>query len=142
MTGIELKNKREALGLSQKELATLIGVGKNTIYNYESGGKIPDSKVPILDSVLNRDIETIEHKKTPLKEAGSMEDLLSNAVIEKLKPLLAGVQENHSTMIEGISEMQRQLALVLLDNDELQDHVEDLKEELEFIKRELKRVVR
>ncbi len=53
MTSSEIKKKREAMGLSQKELAALIGVGKNTIYNYESGGKIPESKISILESVLS-----------------------------------------------------------------------------------------
>jgi len=71
MTGGELKNKREALGLSQKELAGLLGVGKNTIYNYESGTKIPDSRIPILEKVLNKEKEApIENKaqKEPSNE--------------------------------------------------------------------------
>lgn len=36
------------MGLSQKGLAELLGVGKNTIWNYENGGKIPESKLKIL----------------------------------------------------------------------------------------------
>lgn len=45
----ELRKKR---GISQEKLAELIGVAPRTIQNYESGGKIPDSKSAILRSVL------------------------------------------------------------------------------------------
>ncbi len=35
---IRLKNRREEIGLTQKELAKKIGADKNTIQNYEAGG--------------------------------------------------------------------------------------------------------
>lgn len=39
------------LGLTQKQLAETVGVSVNTIQNWESGGKIPKSKHPILQSL-------------------------------------------------------------------------------------------
>lgn len=53
MSGEDIKKKRKELGLTQEELARLIGVSKNTILNYEKGRVIPDSKISILDFVLS-----------------------------------------------------------------------------------------
>jgi transcriptional regulator with XRE-family HTH domain len=43
---------RRKLKLSQEEFGKLIGVSKNTVYNYEDGKKIPDSKRDILRKLL------------------------------------------------------------------------------------------
>ena len=48
MNGLEIKEKRIKLGLTQEELANLIGVSKNTVLNYEKGNTIPESKIKIL----------------------------------------------------------------------------------------------
>ncbi len=55
MDGIEIKKKREELGLTQKELADLIGASRETIINYEKGKPIPRSKSEILHKVLEQD---------------------------------------------------------------------------------------
>ena len=44
MTSLDIINFRKTNGLSQKELANLLGVSPNTKYNYENGGKIRNSK--------------------------------------------------------------------------------------------------
>lgn len=54
MNGIELKKKRKDIGLTRVALAKLLGVSKTTIYNYENGGKIPDTKIPLFNEVFNR----------------------------------------------------------------------------------------
>jgi len=53
MNGLEIKKNRKKLGLTQLELAKLIGVSKNTVLNYEKGSVIPESKIAILDKILN-----------------------------------------------------------------------------------------
>lgn len=53
MDAKELRNKRKALGYTQKQFADIIGVSGNTIINWEKGEKIPISKYTILDKVLN-----------------------------------------------------------------------------------------
>lgn len=52
MNGTEIREKREKLGLTQKELADLIGASRETIINYEKGKAIPKSKTEILQKVL------------------------------------------------------------------------------------------
>lgn len=47
--GFTLKTAREKKGLTQEEAAKLIGVGKDTISNYERGKSYPD--VPVLRKI-------------------------------------------------------------------------------------------
>lgn len=49
---IDVKKLREGRGLTQQALADLIGVHINTVQNWESGKKIPNTKYPILCSAL------------------------------------------------------------------------------------------
>lgn len=51
MNNLDIKKIRTMLGLTQKQLAETVGVSVNTIQNWESGGKIPKSKHPILQSL-------------------------------------------------------------------------------------------
>lgn len=53
MNALELKEKRKKKGLTQQQLADLIGVSLKTIANYEKGEVIPASKNAILLKVLN-----------------------------------------------------------------------------------------
>ena len=39
--GEKIKQKREALGLSQQQLADAVGVARANIAQYERGGKVP-----------------------------------------------------------------------------------------------------
>jgi len=55
MEGLEIKQRREQLGLTQKELGDLIGASRETIINYEKGKPIPKSKSEILNKVLTTD---------------------------------------------------------------------------------------
>jgi len=50
---------RKAHNLTQEDFAKKIGVSKNTIFNYEKGGKIPEAKIPILRTLLENKIENI-----------------------------------------------------------------------------------
>lgn len=60
MDGLEIKKRREQLGLTQKELADLVGASRETIINYEKGRPIPRSKSEILNKVLLQ--ESVEDK--------------------------------------------------------------------------------
>lgn len=53
MTANEIVAYRKKYNLTQQQFADLVGVSKNTISNYEGGGVIPKSKIPILQNVLS-----------------------------------------------------------------------------------------
>lgn len=57
MEGTEIRERREKLGLTQKELADMIGSSRETVINYEKGRPIPKSKLDILKRVLAEDSE-------------------------------------------------------------------------------------
>lgn len=54
MTSLDIKELRTNLGLTQKQFAEMVGVSVNTIQNWESGGTIPKSKHPILQSLTTK----------------------------------------------------------------------------------------
>jgi len=60
MDAEDIVRGRKKLGLSQEKLAKIIGVNKNTIYNYENGSKIPESKIPILVKTLGLNKDDID----------------------------------------------------------------------------------
>lgn len=62
MNGLDLKIKREKLGLTQEELAKMIKVSRKTINSYENSGNIPEAKVTFINMVLG-DLETKRYKK-------------------------------------------------------------------------------
>jgi DNA-binding XRE family transcriptional regulator len=57
MEGSQIRERREKLGLTQKELADMIGSSRETVINYEKGRPIPKSKLDILNRVLAEDSE-------------------------------------------------------------------------------------
>lgn len=67
MTGEEIIAYRTALNITQQELAELIGVSKNTIYNYEKGTKIPDSKIPIFENLFKNQSQKIVSDSNAVK---------------------------------------------------------------------------
>ncbi|MXN91274.1 helix-turn-helix domain-containing protein [Flavobacterium sp. Sd200] len=87
MEALEIKQRREELGLTQKELGDLIGASRETIINYEKGRPIPRSKSEILHKVLEqRDI----HNKSVTHEEVKIIDNLENKNGNSFVPLPNG----------------------------------------------------
>ena len=76
MDGLDIREKREKLGLTQKELADLIGASRETIINYEKGRPIPKSKGEILLKVLEPD--SIYHNTIKNEELVKIPDNFEN----------------------------------------------------------------
>ena len=85
-----MKSKRKQLGLTQKELASIVGVSVRTIQNYEKKKTIPTSAIMesvsiALDIGLEKMIDNNENNKIPLA------DILEKIDIEKIKYLVMNI---------------------------------------------------
>jgi len=76
MEGLDIKKRRDELGLTQKELGDLIGASRETIINYEKGKPIPRSKSEILNKVLQEG--TLYNKKVVGEEVVRFTEPLEN----------------------------------------------------------------
>ena len=54
---LDIKEARKKHNLTQPELAKRLGVSVGTIVNWENGKPIPNSKQPILESLINNSLE-------------------------------------------------------------------------------------
>lgn len=80
MNAIQILELRKSLNLNQEEFGKLIGVSKNTVYNWENGSKIPESKITILNRVSNKhpNIEIKEIITTNTQELATTLPPISN----------------------------------------------------------------
>jgi transcriptional regulator with XRE-family HTH domain len=72
INGETIKRFREENDLSQTDFANMVGSSMRTIQNYESGSKIPESKMEILRNVLSRkstDVSQLNEGNTKYPEA-------------------------------------------------------------------------
>ena len=53
MNDVDVLRIRKQLGLTQEGFAKLLGCDRRTIINYEQGAKIPESKVKLINMVLD-----------------------------------------------------------------------------------------
>lgn len=71
MNGVELQRRREALGLSRRELAAEVGVNHVTIWRWEARGK---GATPIIERETERILSRLERRRaTPRPHAGEGE---------------------------------------------------------------------
>lgn len=66
MKELDLRKRRERLGLTQEELAGLMGVTRKTINSYENGANIPEAKVTLIDMLFDK-IEKNNYKENSKK---------------------------------------------------------------------------
>jgi len=92
MNGIEIKKRRRSLNLTQTELAKLLGVTLGTIFNYENGARIPDSKIALLEKILSTQERASKAEN---------EDMISNTRNNPHKDLL---EESYPTYSKSESE--------------------------------------
>ena len=63
MEGSELKAKRESLGLTQTELADILGVKMNTVYRWESGILSVPKSIELAMETVERSQKQISNKR-------------------------------------------------------------------------------
>lgn len=77
----DIKRFREKSNISQSTLADIIGVSLRTIQNYESGGKIPNSKYAILHKLIFKTEEFYQ------EQFQSAVDVWDNKEVSEQKPI-------------------------------------------------------
>ena len=89
MKSIELKKLRKEKGLTQEQLAKIIGVSTKTIVNYEKGTVIPNSKREILHNtlIIDNSLPKVSFEYDSLPTNGLKEIKLSHSVIELIEEL-------------------------------------------------------
>jgi transcriptional regulator with XRE-family HTH domain len=124
MNALEIKENRKKLGITQKELANLIGVSTQTINGYENGKEIPSTKHQILYKILK--VSELENTNVLAEESEIY--LLEDEFEEKIKEVNQLIDE-HKNIIKLLEQTN---------NKEKADHhkkmVELLKQQIEIIR--------
>lgn len=91
MDGFELARKRKELEMTQEELGQEVGMSKNTIYNYETSGRIPKSKIPLFISLFNMHYKPEENTSSKQlnessngKETRSLDEILDEYSVDDI----------------------------------------------------------
>jgi transcriptional regulator with XRE-family HTH domain len=121
MTGKELKEFRLKHGLNQSELAELVGVKANTVSKWESGIRnIGQSAIKLLETYSLNGDKPIDISEEKVKD-DRFEDIVAGKVLEKFQPIIKEILQSH----EGT---KKEVAKLILDVDDLQEEIEELKE--------------
>ena len=148
MNALEIKLKRKELGLTQDQLAKLIGVSKNTVFNYEKGCVIPDSKITILNFVLKKEKGGLKDKleanqvtsqlnepaseyKPKQKEGAEFDNLSFEG---KLKEIYGAIMSIKNDAKENKEFIRREKRLNLENFAALQEQLFQFEEELKKVK--------
>ena len=122
MNNLNIKEERQKLGITQKELAKLVGVSITTIQNWEAGGVIPKTKEQILSMALTPNI--VSRKLYGGQHVLGGDAVNGDKIVEKFTereieidkaeidcdPLVAALQSTIADQKDQISFLQNQLA--------------------------------
>ena len=113
MNDLDIKKIREKLGISQEQLAEMVGVHPRTVQNWESGSTIPKSKHAILRGLMPQ-----QYYGGNVEQANVMGDNIKNAAdtgmqseLSKLIDLLASKELSLQKAQEHIDRL-----LAIIDN--------------------------
>ena len=84
--GKRIANARNLKGLTQEELARLVGVSKGSVRNWETGGKAPRDALPRLEKVLEVDLGSGAY-------VGPVEDDADGVLLDLPDEALAGLTD-------------------------------------------------
>lgn len=103
MSDFDIKKIRKELGLSQEDFAKKLGVTTRTIQNWESGGKIPNSKHEIIHDLQIHKIELY----------GDQTNINGNNYTSNAETLLEKALEEITEQRKIIAKSQEQIDILL-----------------------------
>lgn len=129
MNAKEIKEIRKSLNLSQEEFAKLIGVSKNTVYNYENGSKIPESKITILNKIKTKEHISVNESTTTYETGHDKKIHIAEEkikILEEKLELNKNFTEGEIQEIKGILEqLYREIRILkTAKNDWLEQNLE------------------
>lgn len=119
MNSIDLKKIREDLGLTQQGFASYVGVDRRTIVNWESGGKIPNSRIKMLE-LLKEGAKTFSiEEKSPAKSENKSSNDLTREILE--------LKDHIDTLKKFLDEKSTISEFYKVENLKLKEEIEALK---------------
>lgn len=125
-----IADERKLKGLTWSELAAGLPVTGEALRVAFKRGKVQPEYLSTITNNLNGQNEQREEIKNP---PNSMEDILSEKIMEKLLPIINKVLESHQKII-------KELLAQGVDIDELKDDLDDVKESVNEIKKDVKKI--
>ena len=134
MNGLEIKKARKKLGLTQEDLAEIMKVSVNTIYNYENGSNIPKNKATILRKILelsdnqkNIKDSLIEDSLSTYLKNESEETKLAistfESMLDKVNTLISRLEKIETITVADMTELRKAYKL----RDEIAADIRDYK---------------
>lgn len=128
MTDLELKELRKKLGLTQADMASLVGVDIKTIQNWERGRKIPKSK----DGIL-RNLETNPHIVFGGQHVQNGDAVNGDKIVEQIRDevidekfSIQNMECSFEQLINTISRMQTTIDKLVAQQDRYLTIIENL----------------
>jgi DNA-binding XRE family transcriptional regulator len=119
MNDLDIIRIRKEFDLTQVEFAKLIGVDRRTIINYEQGTKIPESKVKLINMVIDKigPAEIAEAKAKNKPEVKYVQDDNQLREIVELKDHIATFKQliNEKNII--VAYMQKEIERLQAENE-------------------------
>lgn len=123
MKGLELRKKRKALGLTQKEIGKLLEVTENTIRNWEKSEELSDKAIRLIeDFVSTQNLKDLGYVN--LGDVTGSNNKISN------KNFLNDPKENYDKTPSKITELEEKIKKLEIQNLKLTEELLSCKDKL------------
>lgn len=123
MSNIDVIKLRAMLGLTQQKFAERIGVNRRTVVNWESGSKIPDSKLKLFQDIIYE--EGKQKRTAPLNIHSEEKNISSTDLTREILEL-----KDHIKTLKEFLDEKTTIA------DIYKEEILKLKEEIEVFKKQ------
>lgn len=119
MNKIDVIKLRTMLGLTQQKFAERIGVNRRTVVNWEGGSKIPDSKIKLLESLL----EEKRSVSMAIPNSEKIENITDSKSLDILNREILGLQDHIETLKGFLEEKNKTAEFLKNENTRLNEKI-------------------